>query len=142
VTKELSQARHLSITVASILCYIHAVGWPIGLASPIVYMIRYHTFQVRTFGGRQFQGLAGPFSALGVDGAILLALLFIAINFMFIPAGYWLWNSRRKGGVLAINLLAFSALFWWGFGLPIPPIVGLLLAGLIAVGWRRLRAET
>jgi hypothetical protein len=140
MTKEMFQARHPAITAASILCFIHAVGWPIGLASPIVYMIRHHAFQVRTFGDRQFEGLAGPFAVLGVDGVILLALLFIAINLMFILAGYWLWKSQQKGGILTISLLALSAVFWWGFGLPIPPIVGLLLAGLLAIGWKSLRA--
>jgi hypothetical protein len=142
MTKEISQARHPAITAASILCFIHSVGWPISLVSPIVYMIRNRALQVRTFGGSQIRGLAGPFEALGMDTMILLALFFIVINLLYILAGYWLWKSHRKGGILAISLLALSAVFWWGFSLPIPPIVGLLLAGLLAVGWKSLRAGT
>jgi hypothetical protein len=142
MTKEISQAHHPAITAASILCFIHSVGWPISLVSPIVYMIRNRAFQMRTFGGSQIRGLAGPFAALGIDAVILLALLFIAINLTFILAGYWLWKSHRKGGILAISLLVLSTVFWWGFSLPIPPIVGLLLAGLLAIGWKNLRAGT
>ena len=138
-SKITGQVRHPAITAASILCYIHGVGWPISLASPIVYMIRNRALQVRTLPGiGQIRGLAGPFEALGMDAMILLALLFSVVNLLFIPAGYWLWKSRRKGGMLADSLLALSAVFWWGFALPIPPIVGLLLAGLLAAGWKSL----
>lgn len=74
-----------------------------------------------------------------MDFMIAAALLFIVINLLQIPAGYWLWISRRKGGILAFSLLAPSAVFWVGFGLPFPPVVGLLLAGLLAAGWKSLK---
>jgi hypothetical protein len=137
--KEMSRTRQPAITAASVLCFIHGVGWPIGLADPIVFMMRYRTFQVRSLPGTgEFRGLAGPFEVLGIDGIILLALLFSAINLLFILAGYWLWKSERNGGILAFSLLAVSAVFWWGFGLPFPPVAGLLLAGLLATGWKSL----
>jgi len=143
MSKEASHTRHPAITAASILCYVHSVGWPIGLASPIVYMIRNRALQVRTLPGiGQIRGLAGPFEALGMDAMILLALLFIVINLLYVLAGYRLWKSRRTGGILAVSLLVLSAVFWWGFGLPIPPIVGLLLAGLLAAGWKSLNGNT
>ncbi len=130
----IGQERHPAITAASVLCYIHGVGWPIGIAPTIVYMIRNRTLPIRA--------LSGPFETLGMDAMILLALLWVAINLLQIPAGYWLWKSRRKGGTLGINLLAVSVVFWWGFGLPIPPVVGLLQAGLLAAGWKSLRGKT
>ncbi|MGE5263795.1 MAG: hypothetical protein ACM3S0_10455 [Acidobacteriota bacterium] len=138
----MSQTRHPAITAASVLCFIHGVGWPIGLADPIIFMMRYRTLQVRSLPGmREFRGLAGPFEVLGIDGIILLALVFCAINVLFILAGYWLWQSDRRGGILAFSLLAVSAVFWWGFGLPFPPVAGLLLAGLLATGWKSLGKE-
>ncbi len=73
-----------------------------------------------------------------MDAMILLALLFYVINLLYILAGYWLWKSHRKGGILEIGLLAVSAVFWLGFGLPFPPMAGLLLAGLLAAGWKSL----
>lgn len=103
-------------------------------------MIRNRALQVRTLPRiGQIRGLAGPFESLGMDAMILLALLFSTINLLYIPAGYWLWKSQRKGGNLGVSLLAPSAAFWWGFALPIPPTVGLLLAGLLVAGWKSLR---
>jgi hypothetical protein len=85
---------------------------------------------------------SGPFEALGMDAMILLAVLWAAINLLQILAGYWLWKSRRKGEILGISLLAVSVVFWWGFGLPNPPVLGLLLAGLLAAGWKSLIGGT
>lgn len=149
MTKEISQKRHPAITTASILCFIIGMGWSIGSPSSIVYMIRNRSLPLRTIlfpviDGQirvmgQVRGLSGPFEALGMDVMILLALLFYIINLLYIMASYWLWKSRRKGGILEISLLALSGVFWWGFGLPPFPVMGLLIAGLLAAGWKSLR---
>jgi hypothetical protein len=141
-SKIAGQGRHPAITAASILCFVFGVGWTIGAPRSIVYMIRNRTLRVIETPIGQIRGMAGPFEALGMDAMILLALLFLAINVVYILAGYWLWKSQRKGGILAISLLALSVIFWWGFALPFPPVVGLLLAGLLAAGWKSLREET
>ncbi len=108
-----TQERAPVITAASILCIIHGVGWPIGLAPTIAYMIQNRKLRIITSPMGQFRGLGGPFEALGgIDAVILLAIVFCVINLLQFPAGYWLWKSRRKGGVLAAALLAVSALFW------------------------------
>ncbi len=72
-------------------------------------------------------------------GALLLFTVFNLLGFL---PGYWLRKSRRRGGVLGIIFLAVSSVFWWGFGLPIPPLVGLLHIGLLAAGWKSLNGET
>ncbi len=133
-----AQTRHPAITAASLLCFIIGAGWSIGSPSSIVYMIRNRS--LAEIG--QIRGMSGPFEALGIDTMILLALLFYAINLVFIVAGYWLWKSYRKGGILGISLLALSVVFWWGFALPLFPVVGLLIAALLAAGWKSLRAGT
>jgi hypothetical protein len=135
------QARHSAITAASILCYIMGVGWSIGAPRTITYMIRNRALRVIDSPFGQFRGMSGPFEALGMDAMILLAILFGAINLLYILAGYWLWKSQRKGGIMAISLLALSVLFWWGFALPFGLFVGPLLAGLLAVGWKSLRED-
>lgn len=143
MSKEISQARHPAITAASLLFHLNALAWPIGLAPSIVYMIRNRALQVRTLPGiGQIRGLAGPFEALGMDAMILLAMLFSVINQLQILAGYWLWKSHRKGGVLGISFLAVSSVFWWGFGQPIPPLVAILHVWLLAAGWKSLGGDT
>lgn len=135
------QARHSAITAGSILCYIMGVGWSIGAPRTISYMIRNRALRVIDSPFGQFRGMSGPFEALGMDAMILLAILFGAINLLYILAGYWLWKSQRKGGMMAISLLGLSVLFWWGFALPFGLIVGPLLAGSLAVGWKSLRED-
>ena len=133
------QGRHPAITAASILCYIMGVGWSIGAPRTISYMIRNRALRVIDSPFGQFRGMSGPFEALGMDAMILLAILFSTINLLYILAGHWLWKSRRKGSMLAISLLALSVVFWLGFALPFGLLVGPLLAGLLAVGWKSLR---
>jgi hypothetical protein len=134
--------RHPAIKVAAILCFIHGVGWPVGLAPTIAYMIQNRKLRVVASPMGQIRGLSGPFEVLGIDAMILLAVIFCVINLLHLLAGFWLWKSYRKGGVLAISLLAVSAVFWWGFALPIPPVVGLLLAGLLTAGRKSLKGGT
>jgi len=134
-SKITGQGRHPAITAASMLCYLIGVGWSVGSVPTIVYVIRNRALPMIG----PIRAMSGPFEALGLDAMILLALLFLVINLLHNLAGYWLWKSQRKGGILAISLLALSAIFWWGFALPIPPVLGLLLAGLLAAGWKSPR---
>jgi hypothetical protein len=117
------------------------VGWTPGVASSLDYWIRNRALRTVETPIGQIRGFAGPFEALGIDVMIGALVLFYIINLLGIPAGYWLWKSQRKGGILAISLLALSAIFWWGFALPFPPVVGLLLAGLLAAGWKSLNGS-
>ena len=136
------QRRHPAITAASILCYVVGVGWQIGLAPTIVYMIRYRALPIRNLPVLgQIRALSGPFEVLGMGAMIPLALLFLVINLLHLLAGTRLWQSRREGGNVEIGLLALSTVFWFGFALPIPPVVGLLEAGLLAAGWRSLNGS-
>lgn len=138
--REISKIRrHPAIAAATILNLLFGLAWPLGLIPGISYMIRYRELQVRNLPGvGQIRGLSGPFEALGIDAVIILAIIFAVMNLLFILAGYWLWKSKRKGGILTIILLGLSAIFWWGFSLPFPPIVGVLLAVLLSAGWKSL----
>jgi hypothetical protein len=43
------------------------------------------------------------------------------------------------GAVLALVLLPLGGVFWWGFALPIPPIVAFVWTVLILLNWQVLR---
>lgn len=131
------QDRHPANTAASILCYVVGVGWSVGSIPVIVYLIRQRALPMIG----PIRAMSGPFEAFGIDAMILLALLFLGLNLLHILSGYWLWKSRRTGGILEIVLLTLSTAFWYGFALPIPPVLGLLQTGLLAAGWKSLRGE-
>ncbi|MGH3859836.1 hypothetical protein [Actinokineospora sp.] len=54
-------------------------------------------------------------------------------------AGRLLWSGHTAGAVLALALLPVGVLFWWGFALPIPPLLGLIRTVLILLNWRALK---
>jgi hypothetical protein len=114
------------------------VGWPLSSALIVVYMLRNRSLPLIASPMGPIRAFAGPFEVLDIEAMSGAARLFDVINILQILAGWWLWKSRRRGGILAFSLLGSSAVFWWGFGLPIPPLVGLLLAGLLAKGWKSL----
>jgi hypothetical protein len=53
-------------------------------------------------------------------------------------AGWLVWGGHKSGAILALVLLPIGAVFWWGFALPIPPILALVRTALIVVAWRAL----
>jgi hypothetical protein len=45
---------------------------------------------------------------------------------------------RRDGVVLALILLGLSAFFWYGFALPLAPLMGIAQIVGMALAWKRL----
>jgi hypothetical protein len=54
-------------------------------------------------------------------------------------AGGLLWGGQRSGAVLALAVLPFAGLFWWGFALPFGPVSAFPEIVLILLNWRSLR---
>ena len=136
------KSRHPAITAGAILCVVQGVAMGFGIVPTIVYMIRHRVLPIRNLPVvGQIRALSGPFEALGMGAMILIGCMFIVLNLLHFPAGTRLWQSQRKGGTLEIRVLGLSTVFWFGFALPFPPIVGLLEAGLLAAGWKSLRED-
>ena len=53
-------------------------------------------------------------------------------------AGWLLWNGERLGGLVQFGLLPIEATFWYGFELPIPPVLAIARVVLVAVAWSGL----
>jgi hypothetical protein len=84
--------------------------------------------------------LAGPFSErLGLSAALAATVPWGVVNILEVLAGYWLWKSRKQGGVLGLVLLPAGMIFWIGYALPIMVVIGPLRVLLIAGGWKTLR---
>jgi hypothetical protein len=50
-----------------------------------------------------------------------------------------LWRGWRVGAVVAIAAIPVEAFFWYGFALPIPPLLALIRVVLVIAAWPRLR---
>lgn len=111
-----------------------ALAWGLGVLPTLHYALRHQ--ELPRFAG--FRALSGPFEALGLNALIVAGLIFVAISFMKLLAAYWTWHLRRDGLVLELILLALSAIFWYGFALPIGPLVGFPQIVLIALNWKTL----
>ncbi|HET8568961.1 MAG TPA: hypothetical protein VFM93_08255 [Candidatus Limnocylindria bacterium] len=77
----------------------------------------------------------GAFERAGIATSVPLLLLFLLVLIAEVPAGWLLWQGQRSGAVLALILLVPEAIFWWGFDLPIPPILGVARVIAIALAW-------
>jgi hypothetical protein len=82
----------------------------------------------------------GAFERMGIATSVRLLLVFLLVLIAEIPAGWLLWQGERSGAVLALILLVPEAIFWWGFDLPLPPILAVVRVVAIGLAWESLRA--
>ncbi len=131
-----SQRRSGPITLAAILYSWFGFAFLISSLLITVYTLRNGRLPV-VFG---IDMLAGPFSErLGVNAAIASTVPWGVVNALEMLAGYWLWKSRKSGGVLGLLLFPAGIIFWIGYALPIMVVIGPLRVLLLASGWKTLR---
>lgn len=53
-------------------------------------------------------------------------------------AAWLLWDGKRSGALLQFALFPVEATFWYGFALPIPPLLAIARLVLTAMAWRGL----
>lgn len=127
------EVRHPAITAAAILFFLYA-GWVVSFLLIGAYVV---------LNGDLPWAWGAPhgriYDAFGLDVALAAYGLFAAVSMLSVLAGLWLWRARRKGAVLGAITLAVGPVFWYGFGLPIPPYIAVLQLVLIGVGWKSLR---
>lgn len=122
--------------VAAVLVWSQAIGLAlpglIGIRSILAGRGVPLVFGYPSYGG-------GAFERAGIATSVPLLLLFLLVLLAQIPAGWLLWQGQRSGAVLALILLVPEAIFWWGFDLPIPPILAAARVVTIALAWESLR---
>ena len=90
-----------------------------------------------------FPMYGGPWAGTwGTKGFAASLGLFVGVNAVLAWGGWRLWRGHRSGAVICLLLVPVEALFWYGYALPIPPVLGLGRVALIAAAWRRLPAQT
>jgi hypothetical protein len=86
-----------------------------------------------------FDMYGGPWSSrLEPEKFVALLGAFLGVTGVAAWSAWWLWRGRKAGAVLNIALLPVETIFWLGFALPIPWLVGAARAVLIAIAWKSL----
>ena len=80
----------------------------------------------------------GPFERHGMPTTVPLLSGFLVVCLLEALAGWLIWNGQRSGALLALALLPFGAVFWWGFALPVPPILAVIRTVVIVTQWKAL----
>ena len=122
--------------MAAALCLFTAIGF--GLPNlPAIKSLMGGGGVPLLFGFPAYGG--GVFERFGITTTVPLLCGFLLVCALEGVAGWLLWGGYRSGGVLALALLPFGAIFWVGFSLPIAPIVALVRTALILLNWNALR---
>jgi hypothetical protein len=121
-------------TAVAVVFYIDAFMWLIGVV-PTLYYAHIHN-ALPTMAGIRL--MSGPFESLGIDALIVAGIIYVVVSALKIMAAYWLWHSKRDGAVLGLLLLGLSTIFWYGFALPLGPLLGIAELVLLVLVWRDL----
>jgi hypothetical protein len=82
-----------------------------------------------------FEMYGGPWSARLLDDAFVLRLIAFLVLMLVVAFAAWLtWNGSKLGAVLSLALLPIEAVFWIGFALPIPWLLGAARIALVIAG--------
>ena len=81
----------------------------------------------------------GPFERFGIPTTPSLIVGFLFVCLVECIAGYKLWGGQKAGAIIAISLLPAGAIYWWGFALPIPPILAIIRTLLLISNWQNLK---
>jgi len=129
--------RDISISVTSVSFFITGL-LGLGILWAVVYFVVYGTSPV-IFGGIRSMPEGGPFEALGPTAMTVLGFLFVFLSGLGFVAGYWLWQSRARGGKLGLVLAAAGIVFAIGFLVPLWLILHPLQLVLIMTARKNLR---
>jgi hypothetical protein len=124
------------LRVAAVLFWFTAVGFGVFVPPGIVHFVKDGT-PLMVFGFPAYGN--GPFERMGIKTSVPLLVAFLAVCLAEAVAGWLLWDGRRSGAYLGLTIIPAGALFWYGFALPIPPLVAVARTILIIVSWRALR---
>jgi hypothetical protein len=125
-----------SAHIAAVVTWLYAAGF--GLATiPVAVYLR-ERGKLPTFIGL-FEMYGGPWSARVTNATFTVLLLaFLVVSLVTAWSAWLVWNGSRSGAVLNLILLPVEAVFWIGFALPIPWLLGAARVVLIALAWKSL----
>jgi hypothetical protein len=121
----------------AVLTWVYAAGF--GLPAVPVSIYLWQRGSLPWFGDL-FPMYAGPWSGRLRDGQFIALLLgYLALTAVVAGAAGRVRRGSRRGAVVSVALLPVEAVFWVGFALPIPWVLGAARVALLAAAWPRLR---
>lgn len=122
--------------IGAILTWVYAAGFGVSTIPVAVFLLRNGRLPV--FAGL-FESFGGPWSArLEPRPFVGLLMAFLVVTGFAAWAAWMIWNGSKAGAVLALVLLPVEAVFWFGFALPIPWLIGAARLAFIALAWTSL----
>lgn len=125
------------MTALVIVVLIDSIVWSISVLAVLRYALTSNALPI--VGGIRLLG-GGPFEALGLPTVVVAGIVFVVVSALKLLAAYWLWHFKMEGAVLALILLALSAIFWYGFALPFGPVGGIIELVLLVFVWGNLQS--
>ena len=124
------------LRATAIVTWIYAAGF--GLSTiPVAIYLRQRG-RLPTFFD-MFEMYGGPWSARASQGTFELLLIAFLVVMLIVAWTAWLvWNGSTTGAILALALIAIEIVFWIGFALPIPWLLGAARVVLLLLGWKSL----
>ena len=127
---------NVGLRVAAVLLWLNGIGFGV-FTLPAMRNLLLGREVPLVMGFKAYGG--GPFERHGIHTTVWLLAAFLIVRIAECAAGWLLWGGHRSGAVLALALLPFAGVFWWGFALPFGPVFALPEIALILLNWPRLR---
>jgi hypothetical protein len=122
--------------IAAVLTWVYSGGFGLPTVLAAIFLLRYGRLPV--FAGL-FEIYGGPWYArLQTRTFMMLLMAFLIVTLVAAWAAWLLWNGSKAGAVLALVLLPIEAVFWVGFALPIPWLIGVGRVAYLALAWKAL----
>jgi hypothetical protein len=122
--------------IAAFLLWVVALGWALPAPWLMWWVIARGRLPVLPLIG---EPNGGPFyRRLSRASFVVLLGLSLALGAAQAWAGWLLWEGQQLGAVVQFGLLPIEVVFWYGFALPIPPMLALMRIVLVVLAWPRL----
>ena len=121
----------------AVLTWAYAAGFGLPAVPVSVYLLRRGSLP---WFGELFPMYGGPWSdRYRIEQFVGLLLGYLGLMAVVAWAAGRVRHGSRRGAVVSAGLLPVEAVFWLGFALPIPWVLGAARVALLLAAWRRLR---
>ena len=131
--KKMQKAR-----IAAVLTWIYVAGFGVPAVPVSVYLLQHG--ELPTFMDL-FPMYDGPWDVIDDGAFVALLMAFLLVTLAAAWAAWLAWTGSWAGAALGLALLPVEAVFWWGFALPFPWLIGVARGILFALALKSLKPQ-